>query len=139
VRCIYAFKTVISSEITDKVIGFFKSKLVVVSDFTLKKTNLTFSEADMPDKDFLHGTVFFILVYLDFYVWYWYYCIPHSYEEISVIVSGFELTALVEPSVDEAFLKAYPDDKDELRRPMMLLIAARKNETVGGVCVNGRL
>jgi len=42
VRCIYAFKTVISSEITDKVIGFFKSKLVVVSDFTLKKTNLTY-------------------------------------------------------------------------------------------------
>lgn len=49
----HAFKTVISSEIADKVIDFFKSKLIVVSDFTLKKTNLTFSAADMPDKDFL--------------------------------------------------------------------------------------
>ncbi|WHH60024.1 ATP-binding protein [Petroclostridium sp. X23] len=49
----HAFKTVISSEIADEVIDFFKNKLVVVSDFTLKKTNLTFSAADMPDKDFL--------------------------------------------------------------------------------------
>lgn len=49
----HAFKTVISSEIADKVIDFFKNKLIVVSDFTLKKTNLTFSAADMPDKDFL--------------------------------------------------------------------------------------
>ncbi len=49
----HAFKTLISSEIADKVIDFFKSKLIVVSDFTLKKTNLTFSAADMPDKDFL--------------------------------------------------------------------------------------
>ena len=50
---IHAFKTIISSEIADKVIDFFKNKLIVVSDFTLKKTNLTLSVADMPDKDFL--------------------------------------------------------------------------------------
>ncbi|NLL52336.1 MAG: ATP-binding protein, partial [Peptococcaceae bacterium] len=49
----HAFKTVISNEIADKVIDFFKNKLIVVSDFTLKKTNLTFSATDMPDKDFL--------------------------------------------------------------------------------------
>ncbi|ADY55485.1 abortive infection protein, putative [Syntrophobotulus glycolicus DSM 8271] len=49
----HAFKTVVSSEIADKVIDFFKNKLIVVSDFTLKKTNLTFSAAEMPDKDFL--------------------------------------------------------------------------------------
>ena len=48
-----AFKTVVSSDIADKVIDFFKNKLIVVSDFTLKRTNLTFSVADMPDKDFL--------------------------------------------------------------------------------------
>jgi len=49
----HAFKTVVSSEIADKVIDFFKNKLIVVSDFTLKKANLTFSATDMPDKDFL--------------------------------------------------------------------------------------
>ncbi len=48
-----AFKTVISSEIADNVIDFFKTKLVVVSDFTLKKLNLTFSSSDMPEKDFV--------------------------------------------------------------------------------------
>lgn len=50
---IHAFKTVISSEIADKVIDFIKNKLIVVSDFTLKKANLTFSATDMPEKDFL--------------------------------------------------------------------------------------
>ncbi len=49
----HAFKTIISSEIADRVIDFFKNKLIVVSDFTLKKTNLTLSVADIPDKDFL--------------------------------------------------------------------------------------
>jgi AAA15 family ATPase/GTPase len=49
----HAFKTVISNDIADKVIDFFKNRLIVVSDFTLKKTNLTFSATDMPDKDFL--------------------------------------------------------------------------------------
>lgn len=49
----HAFKTVISSEIADGVIDFFKNKLVVVSDFTLKKLNLTFSASEMPEKDFM--------------------------------------------------------------------------------------
>lgn len=48
-----AFKTVVSSEIADSVIGFFKEKLVVVSNFTLKKANLTLAMSEMPDKDFL--------------------------------------------------------------------------------------
>ncbi|MGB4660281.1 MAG: ATP-binding protein [Mobilitalea sp.] len=48
-----AFKTVISSEIAEKVIDFFKNKLVVVSDFTLKKSNLSFSFSDLPDRDFM--------------------------------------------------------------------------------------
>ena len=48
-----AFKTVISSEIADKVIDFFSNKLLVVSDFTLKKMNLSLSGSDIPDKDSL--------------------------------------------------------------------------------------
>ncbi|ABR46470.1 abortive infection protein, putative [Alkaliphilus metalliredigens QYMF] len=35
------------------VLDFFKEELIVVSDFTLKKTNLTFSLEDSPKKDFL--------------------------------------------------------------------------------------
>ena len=48
-----AFKSIISHELAETVIDFFKNKLIVVSDFTLKKTNLTFSVKDMPEKDFL--------------------------------------------------------------------------------------
>ena len=47
-----AFKSTISNELADMVLGFFKEKLVVVSDFTLKKMNLTFSMEDKPKKDF---------------------------------------------------------------------------------------
>lgn len=47
-----AFKSTISNELADIVIDFFKEELVVVSDFTLKKTNLTFSLEDSPKKDF---------------------------------------------------------------------------------------
>jgi AAA15 family ATPase/GTPase len=47
-----AFKSTISNELADMVLDFFKEKLVVVSDFTLKKTNLTFSLEDSPKKDF---------------------------------------------------------------------------------------
>jgi len=47
-----AFKSTISNELADMVLNFFKEKLVVVSDFTLKKTNLTFSLEDSPKKDF---------------------------------------------------------------------------------------
>ena len=46
------FKSAISSELADLVIDFFKNKLLVVSDFTLKKANLTFSSEEMPEKDF---------------------------------------------------------------------------------------
>lgn len=47
-----AFKSTISNELADLVLEFFKEKIVVVSDFTLKKTNLTFSIEDSPKKDF---------------------------------------------------------------------------------------
>jgi len=47
-----AFKSTISNELADMVLDFFKDELVVVSDFTLKKTNLTFSLEDSPKKDF---------------------------------------------------------------------------------------
>jgi len=47
-----AFKSTISNELADMVLDFFKEKLVVVSDFTLKKTNLTFSLEGSPKKDF---------------------------------------------------------------------------------------
>ena len=48
-----AFKSTISNELADIVINFFKEELIVVSDFTLKKTNLTFSIDDNSNKDFL--------------------------------------------------------------------------------------
>lgn len=48
-----AFKSTISNELAEAVIDFFKDELIVVSDFTLKKTNLTFSLEDIPKKDFL--------------------------------------------------------------------------------------
>lgn len=47
-----AFKSIISNDLAELVIDFFRNKLVVVSDFTLKKTNLTFSIEDMPEKNF---------------------------------------------------------------------------------------
>ena len=45
------FKSTISNTLADLVLDFFKEKLVVVSDFTLKKTNLTFSLEEKPEKD----------------------------------------------------------------------------------------
>lgn len=47
-----AFKSTLSKEIADMVLDFFRDELVVVSDFTLKKTNLTFSLEDGSTKDF---------------------------------------------------------------------------------------
>jgi len=47
-----AFKSTISNELADMVLDFFKEELVVVSDFTLKKANLTFSLEDSSKKDF---------------------------------------------------------------------------------------
>lgn len=48
-----AFKSLISNELAEVILDFFRNKLVVVSDFTLKKANLTFSVKDMPKKNFL--------------------------------------------------------------------------------------
>lgn len=47
-----AFKSTISNELAEVIIDFFEEKLVVVSDFTLKKTNLIFSVKGLPNKDF---------------------------------------------------------------------------------------
>jgi len=48
-----AFKSTINNDLADVVLDFFKNELVVVSDFTLKKTNLTFSMKEKPKNDFL--------------------------------------------------------------------------------------
>lgn len=42
------------------------------------------------------------------------------------IKAGFEITGLVEPRPEEASLKTIPGMQNELRRPMMLLVSARK-------------
>lgn len=47
-----AFKSTINNDLAEIVLDFFKSKLIVVSDFTLKKTNLTFSLGNRTEKDF---------------------------------------------------------------------------------------
>lgn len=39
---------------------------------------------------------------------------------------GFELTGIEEPMPDNKMLELIPEMKDELRRPMMLLISAIK-------------
>lgn len=44
----------------------------------------------------------------------------------ALLETGFMLTDLREPEPSPALLEKHPDWKDELRRPMMLLIAARK-------------
>lgn len=44
-----------------------------------------------------------------------------------LLQNGFELLELVEPQPDPGLLEAYPEImRDELRRPMMLLVSARK-------------
>jgi cyclopropane fatty-acyl-phospholipid synthase-like methyltransferase len=43
-----------------------------------------------------------------------------------LIKSGFEIIDLAEPKADPAFLEKYPDAMNELRRPMFLIISARK-------------
>lgn len=48
-----AFKSTINNDIAELVLDFFKDKLLVVSDFTLKKPNITFSFGEKPKKDFL--------------------------------------------------------------------------------------
>ncbi|MGX4599987.1 class I SAM-dependent methyltransferase [Faecalimicrobium sp. JNUCC 81] len=44
----------------------------------------------------------------------------------TLIQSDFEVTGIVEPIPEESMLKEIPEMSDELRRPMMLLISARK-------------
>ncbi|MBB6218878.1 ubiquinone/menaquinone biosynthesis C-methylase UbiE [Anaerosolibacter carboniphilus] len=44
----------------------------------------------------------------------------------SLIKSGFEITGIVEPEPAENLLYTVPGMMDELRRPMMLLVSARK-------------
>lgn len=44
----------------------------------------------------------------------------------TLLQSGFQITAIVEPQPAEELLDTVPGMKDELRRPMMLLIAAKK-------------
>jgi SAM-dependent methyltransferase len=44
----------------------------------------------------------------------------------SLIKTGFEITGLVEPKPSESMLQTVPGMMDELRRPMMLLLSARK-------------
>ena len=43
-----------------------------------------------------------------------------------LIQNGFEITGLVEPEPDKTLLDSIPGMRDELRRPMMLIIAAIK-------------
>lgn len=43
-----------------------------------------------------------------------------------LIQAGFEITGLVEPEPDESLLDTIPNMRDELRRPMMLIISAVK-------------
>lgn len=44
----------------------------------------------------------------------------------TLLQGGFSLTALREPQPDPKLLEQYPEMEDEMRRPMMLLIAAKK-------------
>lgn len=45
----------------------------------------------------------------------------------TLLKHGFTITAIVEPEPDERLLDDVPGMRDELRRPMMLLVAAQKN------------
>ena len=44
-----------------------------------------------------------------------------------LLEAGFEIVRVVEPEPDPALLDSMPDMRDEVRRPMMLLVSARKN------------
>lgn len=45
-----------------------------------------------------------------------------------LIKKGFEITGIVEPQPSSEMLNTIPGMKDELRRPMMLLVSARKSK-----------
>lgn len=44
----------------------------------------------------------------------------------SLLHAGFSISSVVEPMPAPDLLAAVPDMKEELRRPMMLLVAAKK-------------
>lgn len=44
----------------------------------------------------------------------------------SLIKSGFDITAISEPEPEQALLETIPEMKDELRRPMFLIVSAKK-------------
>lgn len=44
----------------------------------------------------------------------------------TLLETGFEIKQIVEPQPDPALLESVPGMKDELRRPMMLLVSAKK-------------
>lgn len=44
----------------------------------------------------------------------------------SLLQTGFEICELIEPQPSEMMLDTIPEMQDELRRPMMLLISAKK-------------
>jgi len=46
----------------------------------------------------------------------------------ALLRSGFSITGFAEPVPEEKMLVEHPDWKDELRRPMMLIISSTKNE-----------
>lgn len=46
----------------------------------------------------------------------------------ALLQTGFTMTGIVEPKPDESLLDSVPGMRDELRRPMMLLISAKKNK-----------
>lgn len=45
-----------------------------------------------------------------------------------LIWAGFEITGFMEPKPEESMLRDIPEMQDELRRPMMLLISAKKRK-----------
>lgn len=45
----------------------------------------------------------------------------------TLLKHGFTITAMVEPQPENSLLDDVPDMRDELRRPMMLLVSAQKN------------
>lgn len=47
----------------------------------------------------------------------------------SLLKNGFDITSIVEPEPAPELLATIPEMQDELRRPMMLLVSARKNKT----------
>ena len=44
----------------------------------------------------------------------------------TLMKTGFEILEIIEPQPEEKLLDTIPDMKDELRRPMMLLVSAKK-------------